>query len=204
MSNGLNKKVLCFIDEYGTAGVNSFYLGAVLVLARDAGRVDKCFSDLLEPSANEIHAVSLDDGYLQSLLQRLWERGPRDCMVLVNKKLTLSAGSPPVLYAQAVVDIVKTGLKLFKDDVLKRDTISNVDVITDVNQHNEHADFDAVIARAQRQDGRFKAVNRVVRLDSAASRLLQLADVVAHARKWIVDEELNAAGLRERFGIRMP
>jgi hypothetical protein len=42
--------------EYGTAGTGAFYLGGVIVLARDAGRMDKCFSDLLEASANEIHA----------------------------------------------------------------------------------------------------------------------------------------------------
>ena len=37
MRPGLNKKVLCFIDEYGTAGQGPLYLGAVFVLARDAG-----------------------------------------------------------------------------------------------------------------------------------------------------------------------
>lgn len=76
-----------------------------------------------------------------------------------------------------------------------------MDVITDVNQHNEHAAFDAELERARRDDGRFRGVNRIVRLDSAASRLLQLADVVAYARKWIVAEEYNARRLRERFGI---
>lgn len=45
-------------------------LGAVVVLARNAGRVDKCLSDLLEPGAGEIHASRLDDGYLQGLMQR--------------------------------------------------------------------------------------------------------------------------------------
>src|SRR3546814_8948954 len=65
----LNKKVLCFVDEYGTAGTASFHLGAVFVLANEAGRLDKCFSDLLEPNANEVHAANMSDGYLQGLLQ---------------------------------------------------------------------------------------------------------------------------------------
>ncbi|MFV3464732.1 DUF3800 domain-containing protein, partial [Mycobacterium tuberculosis] len=69
--------------------------------------------------------------------------------------------------------------------------------------HNDHASFAAELERARRDDGRFRGVNRVVRLDSAASRLLQLADVVAYARKWIVAEEFNARGLRERFGIEL-
>lgn len=87
--------------------------------------------------------------------------------------------------------------------MLGRDTIANVDVITDVNHHHDHLQFTAELGRARREDGRFRGNNRVVRLDSAASRLLQLADVVAYARKWIVAEELNAQGLREDFGIEM-
>jgi hypothetical protein len=59
-----------------------------------------------------------------------------------------------------------------------------------------------VFARAH--DGRFRAVNQVVRLDSAAARLLQLADIVAYSRKWVIAKEIGAASLRDRFGIQMP
>ena len=176
----------------------------LIVLARDAGRVDKCFSDLLEPNANEIHAVQLDDGYLQGLLQRFWTVAPRDRLVLVNQKIGQRGGRPPVLYAHAVIETVKVGLKRFQKDVLGRETIGNVDVITDVNHHNSDPMFDVEIERAQREDGRFRGVNRVTSLDSAASRLLQLADVVAYSRKWVVGADLNAAGLRERFGVQVP
>jgi hypothetical protein len=91
----LNKKVLCFLDEYGTAGAGPFYLGGVIVLAREAGRMDKCFSDLLEPNANEIHANSLGDGYLQSLLQRFWASVSKDRIVLINQKMPEQGGSAP-------------------------------------------------------------------------------------------------------------
>ena|GEM_PF-2575805 len=57
---------------------------------------------------------------------------------------------------------------------------------------------------SQQHDGRFRAVRRVARLDSAASRLLQLADVVAYSRKWVTNGTYNARPLRERFGIQMP
>lgn len=204
MAVTLNKKVLCFIDEYGTAGAGPFYLGAVIVLAREAGRIDKCFSDLLELSANEIHASHLDDGYLQGLLQRFWAAVPGDRIVLINQKIPERGGDAPVLYAEAVVETVKIGLKRFQKDVLGRSRIGNVEVITDLNHHNTAPAFQASIARAQQQDGRFRAVNHVVGVDSAASRLLQLADVVAYSRKWIVGSDLNAAGIRQRFGIRMP
>jgi hypothetical protein len=200
VAHKLNKKVLCFVDEYGTAGSGDLYLGVVLVLARDAGRIDKCFSDQLEPSANEIHAVDLADGYLQGLMQRFWERAPKDGMIMINRKLTSTGGSPPVLYAKALIETVKIGVKRFRKDILVSDRIGNIEVITDVNQHNSHPDFAAAIAAAQ-NDGAFRGVTRVVCLDSSASRLLQLADTVAHSRKWILGAEINAGGLRSRFGI---
>ncbi len=201
MAGNLNEKVLCLIDEYGTAGVGDLYLGAVIVLARDAGRVDKCFTDLLEPNANEIHAAQLDDGHLQGLLHRFRSGAPPGRVVLLNQKITPRGGEAPVLYVQAVIETVKVGLKRFQKDVLGRETIGNIDVITDVNHHNDHPLFDAEMERARKEDGRFRGVNRVTKLDSAASRLLHLADVVAYSRKWIVGADLNATGLRERFGV---
>lgn len=203
MPKGLNKRVLCFIDEHGTAGAGPLYLGGVFVLARDAGRVDKAFTDLLAPNVSEVHAVQLEDGYLQGLLNRLWQAAPAGRVVLLNQKAAAETGPPSVIYAQAVVQTVKAGLKRFKDEVLGRETIGNVELILDRNAHNTGATFDAEIARAQAEDGRFKGVEHVVRIDSAASRLLQLADCVASARKWITNGEVNARGLRERFGIEL-
>ncbi len=204
MTAALNKKVLCFIDEYGTAGAGDLYLGAVLVLAREAGRVDRCFTGLLEANANEIHAANMDDGYLQGLLRRFWDATPADRVVLVNQKVGARVGSGPILYAQAVVETVKVGLKRFQKDVLGRETIGNVEVITDQNHQNDHPNFRTEIERSQAHDGRFKGVNRVVTIDSAASRLLQLADVVGYSRKWVNDGTFNAQALRGQYGIQMP
>ena len=200
----LNKKVLCLLDEYGTAGNGDLFLGAVILHARDAGRIDKYLSDLLEPSASEIHASDLDDGYVQGLLQRFWSVVPRQSVVLVNRKVSDRGGEAPVFYAHAVVETVKAGLLRFQRDVLKSQRIGNVELIMDANHHNRHAAFDAAVELARREDGRFRGVTSVVCLDSAASRLLQLADVVAYSRKWILNEEINAAGLRERFGVQLP
>jgi hypothetical protein len=200
----LNKKVLCFIDEYGMAGQAGFALGAVLVLARDAGRVDRRFTGLLEPNANEIHAANLDDGYLQGLLTRFRAEAPADRLVMINQKIGARAGAGPIIYAQALVETVKIGLKRFQKDVLGRETIGNVEVIVDQNHYNDHDDFRREIEHSQGHDGRFKGVNRVVPLDSAASRLLQLADVVAYARKWVDHGSCGAKALRDQFGIQTP
>ena len=98
----LNKKVLCFIDEYGTAGQDDLYFGCVIALSRDTGRIDKSFSDQLESSATEIHAVKLKDNYLKDLMQRFWESSPSDTFILINRKINAQPGSPPVLYAQGL------------------------------------------------------------------------------------------------------
>ncbi len=203
MRAGLNKKVLCFIDECGTAGQGPLFLGAVFVLARDAGHLDKRLSDLLEPNVAELHAAGMSDGYLQGLLGRFWIGGPKGRVTMLNSKVAERGGTPPVLYAHAVVETVKIGLRHFKRDVLRRETIGNIDVVLDVNTHNDHPDFDAAMERARVEDGHFKGVNRVTKLDSAASRLLQLADVVAYSRKWITGAEANADGLLQRYGVRV-
>lgn len=157
MGTALNKKVLVFVDEYGTAGQGEFYLGAVIVLAREEGRLDKCFSDLLEPSANELHVASMADGYLQGLMQRFWAEAPTARVTMINNKIAPRGGEPPVLYANAVVETVKIGLRRFKQDVLGKETIGNVDVITDVNNHNDHQGFGAEMNRGL---GSMTAVSR--------------------------------------------
>src|SRR3546814_13180453 len=142
----------------------------------------------------------MSDGYLQGLLHRLWNNAPQDRVIMLNQKFTAQDGDPPVLYARAVVETVKIGLKRFRT-FLGRNTIANVDIITDVNHHNDHSDFMTELDRARLDDGRFKGVNSIVRLASTASRLLQLADVGAYARNWILPGEINDQRLRDHYGI---
>jgi hypothetical protein len=204
VTTALNKKVLCFVDEYGTAGAGDLSFGAVLILARDAGRVDRCFTGLLEANANEIHAADMDDFYLQGLMRRFREAAPTNHFVLINHKMAARTGPGPVLYAQGVVETVKIGLKRFQKDVLGRETIGNVEVIMDQNHQNDHPRVRAEIERSQAHDGRFRGVNRVVAIDSAASRLLQLADIVGYSRKWVNSGTIKANALRDLYGIQMP
>ena len=85
-----NKRILCFIDECGTAGESGFALGCVMAWARECGRADKSLSDLLEPNANELHAANLSREYLQSLLARFAQTDRPEGMILMNRLGTVS------------------------------------------------------------------------------------------------------------------
>jgi hypothetical protein len=196
----LNRKILCFLDEHGTAGHGEFYLGAVLVFAQAAGNIDKRFSDLLPSSVNEVHASKFDDRLLQCLLT---EMAINRNFLMINRKHKLRVPAPPRLYAQAVIETVKVGIKRFREEVAHLPRIGNIDVIVDANHHNTAADFADEIAKAQLVGGVFRGVNSVAQIDSAASRLLQLADVAAYSRKWYDAGEFTAATMRQRFGVHI-
>ena len=77
---------------------------------------------------------------------------PASTVVMINLQITPRGGDAPVLYAKAVIEVVKIGLKRFQTDVLGRETIGNadliignVDLIIDANHHNDHPAFDAEV-----------------------------------------------------------
>lgn len=199
-----NKRILCFIDECGTAGEPGFALGCVMAWARECGRADKSLSDLLEPNVNELHAANLSKEYVQSLLARYAQTDRPQGMILMNRLGTVSEGTASAIYAWNVIETVKVAIGQFRElHNISGRGLGNVELILDLNHHNTDAECQRLISDACRHDGRFKAVNRVSQIDSAASRLLQLADVVAYARMWIHRGEDNAKGLRENYGIRV-
>jgi len=200
---GLNKKILCFVDEYGTAGDEGFALGCVMVWARECGKVDKAFSDLLPLSVNEVHAVNWKNARLQGLLGQFSQTDAPASLLMFNKRIDVPAGDRPIVYARGLIETVKIGVRRFAKSQRITSNVGNVEVITDANDQNGHPDFARVIEDARVNDGRFRAVTRVVPLDSAASRVLQLADVVAHTRAWIDRAEINARGLRDAYNIEI-
>ena len=64
-----NKKIVCFVDETGTAGEGNFSLGLVFVYAQETAKVDKVFSDLLPEGFNEFHANKHDDSFVRNILR---------------------------------------------------------------------------------------------------------------------------------------
>lgn len=197
----LNKRILCFIDECGTAGQNDFSLGCVMVWARESGKADKALSDLLEPNVNELHAVNLSKEYLESLLGR-YAQTDRPEMILMNRMGSVVDGDAPTIYAKNVIETVKAATKQFQTHHnIRGRGIGNIQLIMDQNHHNSHPECQRLLNEALRNDGRFKAVNDICLIDSAASRLLQLSDLMAYSRTWIRNGEVNAKGLRNNFGI---
>ena len=203
MSKGNNKKILFFIDEFGTAGVGDLYFGGGIALAKDAGRLDKCFSDQLKTNAKEIHAVKMRDEDLKDLMIRFKQSVSQEHFILINRSVSIRQGNAPVIYAQGLIETVKVGLKLFREEVLKSEHINNVEIIIDINQHNTHRDFESEISREQSEDRKLHPVKHIARIDSAASRMLQIADIVAYSRKFIINKDLNAEQLKRDYGIHI-
>jgi hypothetical protein len=198
---GLNKKVLCFVDECGTAGKDDFFLGAVFLFAKDAGRIDKIFTTLLEANVNELHAIKITDEYGLSLLGRFNAAVPEHCVMLFTRRATTGPGDAPTQYARAVVETVKMGIKRFRREMLRTDSIGNIDLIIDVNHQNGHQSFDDEIQRARHDGGAFKAVKNVAKIDSAAARLVQLADLTAYSRRWLARNAVSIETLRDDYNL---
>lgn len=205
---GLNKKILCFVDEYGTAGDPNFSLGCIVVWARECGKVDKAFSDLLPANINEVHAVNLSITTLQGLLGKFHQTLTPASLVMLNMKCQRSGSNKAEMYATALIETVKVALKHFRKSQPKSSNklqqgVGNVELILDANSQNTHPDFESMITKEREAGGMFSAVTRVVAIDSAASRTLQLADIAAHSRAWIINGEANANGLHTGYGIRI-
>lgn len=110
----------------------------------------------------------------------------------------------PAIYAGNVIETVKVAIGQFRRlHKINNRGLGNVELILDQNHHNTDPECQRLLQEACDNDGRFQAVNQISQIDSAASRLLQLADLVAYSRTWIHKGEDNAKGLHENFGIRV-
>ena len=198
--SALNKKILCFVDEYGTPTVSRLSFGVVLIGARQAGQLDKQLSDCLESTTVELHAQELANNYIKGILGRLRKRLPLNGCILLNHQCQMRNTSAARLYAENLIEAVKVGLKRYRTQVLRKSSISNVDLIVDVNQYSEPTEFDDLVFQ---EKGVSQAIRRISKLDSGAARLLQLADLVAYARKWLADQSMDAGAIHERFGIEI-
>ncbi|MBB4276383.1 hypothetical protein [Rhizobium mongolense] len=91
----LNKKILCFVDEYGTAGNQGFALGCAILWAHECGKADKAFSDLLPASVNEIHAANWSKPQLQGIMSRFAQTEMPNSIRMLNKASDVFVGERP-------------------------------------------------------------------------------------------------------------
>jgi len=122
---------------------------------------------------------------------------------MINKRSGGMVGTRQELYSYALVETVKIGIRRFalSNGLTRR--FGNVEVIIDGNEQNAHPMFDQIVNQARKSDDLFRSVTRITLLDSAASRMLQLADVVSHARAWIDKEQENAKKLKDVYKIEV-
>lgn len=178
-----NKKIVCFVDETGTAGEGNFSLGLVFVYAQETAKVDKVFSDLLPEGFNEFHANKHDDSFVRNILRDFAAGTAQTSLLMFNyHKHILGVDCRETIYAQCVIEAVKASAKSFRKVHKMGELINNIDVVIDANSQNLGDKFAGIVREARSNDGLFRAVNSVTPLDSSISRLLQVADGVAYSR----------------------
>ncbi len=198
----LNKRVLVFVDEHGSPGQPGFALGCVAVYGRDAGKADKVFSDRLRDTAKEIHAAELERDYVHEILAAFAgaQRRPAT-MVMLNRIAREVGDTPSVLYGRTLVETVSTAHGIFKKKACLG-SVRKVHVMIDFHeQHSRSEDFWTVIGSARQNHGHFKGVSHVAMIDSAASRLLQLADLVAGAQSRADSTGMSPRSSETRYDI---
>lgn len=180
---GKNKRIICFVDETGTAGEDQFSLGLVMAFSHDVARVDKMFSDLMPVGFNEFHANKHDNEFVKSTIASLTDRTEDTSLMLFSHyKPDLRVDCKETTYAKSLVEAMKASTKKFRDQHKLGPQINNIDVLVDACEQNSGPIFAQKISEAIAGDGIFRGVNRVVPLDSSVSRLIQLADAVAYMR----------------------
>ncbi|NTT88532.1 DUF3800 domain-containing protein [Tabrizicola fusiformis] len=183
ISKAKNKRIICFVDETGSAGDDQFSLGLVMAFAADVARVDKMFSDLLPVGFNEFHANRHDNDFVRTTIAAFQDRSADTSVMLFSHyKPDLREACKETTYAKSLIEAVKASTKKFRSSHKVGPQINNIDVIVDACEHNVGPIFQQRIASAIAEDGIFRGVNRVVPLDSSISRLIQLADAVAYMR----------------------
>ena len=198
----LNKKVLVLVDESGTPGDPDFMLGAVAIAAKDVAVAGSILAGLRPSNAGEMHAVDMEGRNARTVLRGLCAGMGERGIVLVNKASAHHIGAPSDAYAAAVVEITKVAIQRYST-LMRIPRIGNVELLLDRTNINTARACQTVLARAQREDGRFKAVSHIASVDSCAVPFLQVADLTAYARRWSSSGEIGVAQLRAECGIEL-
>ncbi|WP_299657060.1 hypothetical protein [uncultured Jannaschia sp.] len=190
------------MDESGTPGDPDFMLGTVAIAARDVAVAGSVLARLRPGNAGEIHAVDMAGRDARVILERLQADLNARGVIFLNKASAHHQGAASEVYAAAVIEVTKVAIQRYA--ALKRiPKIGNVELLLDRTGINTSMDCQAALTRAQRDDGRFKAVSHIAMVDSCAVPFLQIADLNAYARRWISSGEITAKQLRDECGVEL-
>lgn len=188
-----NRKILVFGDEFVTKsakGANVYGFGLLICDATVAAKLDAHVVHGLPRGVGEIHSTQWSEDTLVGVLESIQEHTDARQTVLLHKAGTVT-GTTPNAYARNLVAALMTGLHRFKRKIKGWDYINNVELVLDRCDANEHPDFGAHL-RASQATGITRAIEHCQVIDSCASRLLQVADVIAYANS------LRASGVTTR------
>lgn len=197
-NKSLVKRFLLFVDETGSPGDIGFALGAVLVPASHAPRVDHLIG-LLWNSPRELHAAESAKLRILTLLSKVL-LGNNDVLAFCFNESPNPSHSRDEAYASALINCTKMALKK-GSRYFAPAKLNNVMLILDANQTHVSKSFRIQINDALATDNKFKAVKSVPAIDSKASRLLQLADCVAYIRHLIKTKKLTPQKAEDRYGV---
>jgi len=153
-------------------------------------------------NAGEIHAVDMAGRDARVILERLRTELETRGVIFVNKASAHHQGTAPEVYAAAVIEVTKVAIQRYA--ALKRiSKIGNVELLLDRTGINTSTNCQDILARAQREDGRFKAVSHIATVDSCAVPFLQIADLAAYARRWTGTGEITAKQLSDECGVEL-
>jgi len=197
-----NKRIICFIDETGTAGDENFSLGLVMAFSHDVAKIDKIFSDLLPVGFNEFHANKHENDFVKTTIVSFIDRSSdSSVMMFSHYKPDLRSECKETTYAKCLIESVKAATKHFRKKHKTGQHINNIDVIVDACGHNSGEIFQKLIIDAITDDGIFRGVNKVIPLDSSISRLIQLADAIAYMRHLSRNGQITTKEISEQLKI---
>lgn len=175
-----NKRILVFADESFVQGTDQFSIGVIVVAASDLPAIESRVLFRFGNNVGELHSAQQSTAFTREILDELSSSviGSKSIRMLIVGRV----GSDRIqAYAIAFREIVVAALKRYKTKVLNRSIINNADLYMDEVSQIE---FDEILGKVnalrEASANQFRAVRKIVLVDSVVSRSLQFADAVAY------------------------
>lgn len=189
-----NKKILLFADEHGRPEKDVFTFGIVVCPALLNAKIDTHVTQRLPASAGEIHSSDWDKNALINVLKSLRTHQESNYVTMVNYNRRRNSKTNVETYSNTLIEAARTAINKFKLSYAKElkkyhdDNsgffINNIEMIVDRCDYNETDEFKDIMKK-HLATGNGKSISHFEVIDSCASRMLQIADVVAYSRNLI-------------------